>query len=478
MHLRDVVRGALVLVVGGGNGCTFANLADYDVQPCEPVSPGVDAYRRDSCHAFNGAGGDPCLVWQCDARLRRCVQSARDDDRDGDPAAVCGGTDCDDANPSRSGRRADAPTATVRVPGGIGPGASVVLSTDSGGEPTATWVTPLTSGRYCLQATRLDASASVAGSCALLEAEPNLAPAQPFAKWIAGSPAAVFVAQTPTAGPCDGGGLTFRYGKSVSTASTCDASGAALPSLALGSDGAAVVAYYATAYRNRADVSKCPAVSPAGLVIRKVSNIASTSASFGSPQMLDAGVSFRPPALATMDGYGGAFVASPVAKGVGVWILSPATYSAGATWIDNVVADVVGVTMAATRDGGAVRLAIAKELGCNHGSLHLSLVEVDLSTANRTSIGDVEVTNAASAPAFRSSVSSVPPEKGGGWLVTWLAAGQAFARRFDVKGVPLTPPTAVPGVKALEIVAGRGEAFFVRAAGVEDPFYRAALQCP
>lgn len=480
MRGRAIGMTTLALVVGGVDGCTFGDLADYAVEACEPVAPGLDAYTHDSCDSLNTSRSDTCVVWQCDTHLRRCILAARDDDRDGDPAARCGGSDCDDDNPARSGRRADAPSATVRVPGGIGAGASTVLTAESGRNPTATWVAPLASGRYCLQATPVDVLAPLTGSCALLEAEPSLAPTQPLARWVSGTPAAVFIAQTPASGTCSGGAVSFRYGKTVSGATACDTTGAALPNFVIGADGTALLAYYATPHGTRADPSGCVSATPAALVIRKVSSVPSTSATLGLPQNLDGGVSFLPPALATLEEFTGVIVASPLSKGIGIWTLKAGTYAVGAKLVDESLAEVRGVTIATGREGEKSRLALVKQEGCDHASLHLAVIEFDIEANSLAALGDVGVTDTASVPAFHPSVAWVPPTQGGGWLVTWLqAGGQAFRRRFDFTGTPLGPASPIPSVKGVDVLAGaKGEAYFVRSVAVEDAFYRAPLVCP
>ena len=48
--------------------------------------------------------GNACSVARCDEAERRCTTVPRDVDGDGDPDAHCGGTDCDDTDPRRSGR--------------------------------------------------------------------------------------------------------------------------------------------------------------------------------------------------------------------------------------------------------------------------------------------------------------------------------------------------------------------------------------
>jgi hypothetical protein len=86
---RAAWLGALLLA------CT--SLDDLAVEECDPTVANLDA---DVCNRLNHGTG--CVVYQCDARSRRCVAGPLDWDRDGDPARACGGADCDDHNAKKS----------------------------------------------------------------------------------------------------------------------------------------------------------------------------------------------------------------------------------------------------------------------------------------------------------------------------------------------------------------------------------------
>ncbi len=79
---------------------------------CRHRAVHTDCGEGEYCSAVEGcvAGGvcatevdcvspDPCVGVRCDASLRRCVYSVLDGDVDGHAPLVCGGGDCDDANP-------------------------------------------------------------------------------------------------------------------------------------------------------------------------------------------------------------------------------------------------------------------------------------------------------------------------------------------------------------------------------------------
>lgn len=51
-------------------------------------------------NATDCADDDPCSIEMCEASTATCTFSILDNDSDGDPPRVCGGTDCDDANAS------------------------------------------------------------------------------------------------------------------------------------------------------------------------------------------------------------------------------------------------------------------------------------------------------------------------------------------------------------------------------------------
>jgi hypothetical protein len=85
---RLIGAGGVVLAAG----CTFGGIADYSIEECDPRATGAD----DACNRLNEPGG--CTIWQCNGDTKRCAQGLLDYDRDGDPSADCGGSDCNDSD--------------------------------------------------------------------------------------------------------------------------------------------------------------------------------------------------------------------------------------------------------------------------------------------------------------------------------------------------------------------------------------------
>lgn len=95
--LWRLVPAALAGLLVGLGACTAGN---YEIPDCSVVG---ETLAGDSCQALNQGSTDGCMLYQCDTGTKQCVQRPRDYDRDGDPDRACGGTDCDDHNPTVSG---------------------------------------------------------------------------------------------------------------------------------------------------------------------------------------------------------------------------------------------------------------------------------------------------------------------------------------------------------------------------------------
>lgn len=78
--------------------CTAGN---YDAG-CDPT---VKTLLQDVCNRLNPTPPDPkaCSLYQCDRESASCKLAPRDYDRDGDPEPRCGGTDCNDNDPTVNG---------------------------------------------------------------------------------------------------------------------------------------------------------------------------------------------------------------------------------------------------------------------------------------------------------------------------------------------------------------------------------------
>lgn len=89
---------ALVLGLGlAGADCTAGN---YDIPACAISGTTL---LSDSCQQLN-SGIESCELYQCDPGSKQCQLKPRDYDLDGDPDTACGGTDCDDRNPTINGK--------------------------------------------------------------------------------------------------------------------------------------------------------------------------------------------------------------------------------------------------------------------------------------------------------------------------------------------------------------------------------------
>jgi hypothetical protein len=75
----------------------------YEIESCDPNARDLS---KDVCHQLNGAALG-CVIYQCDGQTSTCRELPRDFDRDGDPDLSCGGTDCNDYDPSVYGRLGD-----------------------------------------------------------------------------------------------------------------------------------------------------------------------------------------------------------------------------------------------------------------------------------------------------------------------------------------------------------------------------------
>lgn len=85
-----VATGLLVGACSAGN---------YEISDCDSATTNL---TTDVCNKFN-TDPNSCMPYQCDRTTSRCIQAARDWDRDGYPDSRCGGMDCDDRDPKITG---------------------------------------------------------------------------------------------------------------------------------------------------------------------------------------------------------------------------------------------------------------------------------------------------------------------------------------------------------------------------------------
>ncbi len=89
----------------------FADCAagNYEIADCDGAASNL---ATDVCNKFNTDPND-CMPYQCDRPSGRCIQTARDWDRDGYPDSRCGGSDCDDRDPKITGAMDGACSCTI-----------------------------------------------------------------------------------------------------------------------------------------------------------------------------------------------------------------------------------------------------------------------------------------------------------------------------------------------------------------------------
>jgi hypothetical protein len=440
--------GALLTTAFGAPGCTFGDLADYAVEGCTPVSAKTGAQKSDSCDRLNADDGLTCTPYQCDVVQKRCVRKPRDDDHDGDPSVTCGGRDCADDDPRRSGVHVNAPVTLTDIPESADVDSLVLSSEDL--DPTGTsategletnvigtYVKGLSGGSACVGIERLLGSAGEKawGECGALKGAAELVPRQPTARLIAGAVATAFVARAE----CDTGRVAFTPKSTLGPIKAACGSGAALPGLSIGSvkyPQSAAIAWYEVRSESRTDpVGGCSTAMAAPLRVRRIDNALVTNASFGEELTLSPGaISVRPPATAILEG-SGFLVASPAGGAASAWVVP---FAASATPVESPIDAFVGaraVAGAVHANGDGVQIALAAEIGCTPQSLALVVGTLDTSTSKITWGSVSEIAPKGTAAQFEPTIAWVTRDAR--WLVSWLSqGGAARARRFDADGTP------------------------------------------
>jgi hypothetical protein len=111
----------MYLALCGLSACTAWQ---YDIEACDVHARDLS---KDVCNQLNDGSSSSCLIYQCDGQTASCKQSVRDYDRDGDPDVACGGTDCNDFDPSVYGSQGSQCTCTqdsIGTPCTVGPSGS------------------------------------------------------------------------------------------------------------------------------------------------------------------------------------------------------------------------------------------------------------------------------------------------------------------------------------------------------------------
>lgn len=454
-------------------GCTFGDLADYPIGECDPSQP----QATDACERLNA---DPatCTAYRCDAATKRCVQAARDDDRDGDPPVACGGTDCDDHDPNRSGRAAERCDLVdndcdglvdegVLAPGRareIGTGAGMDVSFAPDGARRSFIAAAVTKTSDCIQIVRLDPGGGTPPEC--IPSGALNAPRQPYALNAAGIEAMAFVSTDSLNAPCPSGSVRYANKRLASWYVECDpnASGsmpafAAMPQSAGGDS--AVLAWMTERVRPHDNaVGACATTAIAPLQVKLISSLSDSTA---GETFLGYGAersgSTRPPALLPVEQAGGVLLAAPIDDRVGVWMVGPKSGSLR-TPARVPIPNAGAVSVAARAiDASMVGLAVAAEVGCRpSASIEVSLGTYDPSEERFSFAPSIGV---ASKKEIATATSVAWVASRSEWWVQWLEAGAVpRVQRLTPDGkligdpVKIAPPLSPAAVSAAESVFG------------------------
>ncbi len=445
--MRWVVCLPLLLPLASvAQACTFGGLASYPVASCNPaaneqsasgITPSSVPGVPDDCDQLN-SDDSSCNPWQCDPATSRCVPRTRDDDRDGDPPAACGGGDCDDHDARLNSLRVSLPTPLAALP--LGSETSVSFASNGGDSPVIA-ATTKQGTVTCLSLAAADAAeASISGCTALTSGETSgstptsVLPAQPYGLVTQSSPLTLAATFVSTFGcPKGAAGVVFNAGTSaeLSAVGACSGAGANLPALALTAQTQAALAYYQVGIFGVEPLSACAAAVASPLVVTAVP-VGQPSIGVGSV-LTPSAISIRPPALLAqpLAAPQVVFVASPDAAAASIWALDPSSLTPQASMTLSALAGARSVAMSGHANAnGGVRLAIVAELGCAPEAIHLALVDYTpgASPPAFAVVGDVEVSPAGAG--FQTAPSVAWSATLSRWLATWVVTGPSVSGRF------------------------------------------------
>jgi hypothetical protein len=483
---------AALLLLGS---CTLTGLSDYPVTSC---NPNATSYAEDDCRTLDGPAAG-CWRHRCNP-TGHCDVVFADDDHDGDPAATCGGGDCDDTTPLRNSRFheicdgidndcngvVDDGLLEYGYLGGTGiPNLMGITAISRGVVSTA--VTSLVGqpdGSSCIHVTALP-SDPFQVACTLLGGA-GLSIAQPFASASLQGAIGVFV--EPTA--CGGfGRLGFRNTAGMGGELPCGA--ASFPSFAAHPDGSYGVVVLSNAPLDPITEpdEDCRAVSPSALTAVWLHDPYGMNAGFDetAPSLTTTARVTRP--LGIIPAFGDAvLVGAPDADGVSIWELVAPSLMAHASVVE--VAHLVGPAFAGATDVAMWlrtdvspdttpdNMAVLVQRGCTPGEL--SLVVGQFTTFDqflpRVTIG------VPSAPSTSRRRLSTLAYVSAGPLHEWRALfaegyGEEMLRAVPVGDVPgiatqsgyaVAPLQTVPAFPPVASLAGDGTAV---AAGPNDPAF-------
>ena len=501
--MRRLLRGGFVASISLV-GCTFAGLTDYDVQGCDPALP----LAQSPCNRLNGATTS-CQRYQCDPVQRTCVIAPLDADGDGDPSIACGGTDCDDNNPLRSGRQVERCDGVDNDCDGVAdngllsrsPAATQIadfsdrlkanpdfrVASSNGQDAYATY---LAQSPGCVRGLLLGGADSDAGCTQVTDGSDGGVDGGPAIRQPELGP--VGVARESSTGiafirgpdaSCSTNRLAY-WSRSLGEAVLADCS-AALPAIAsFPLQSQAVIAFYdAPVAGHDIPIDDCAALAPAPLRLRWVdAPTGQANASTSAATMLGSALSIRPPSLLAVTGSTAVLLASPIDTSAGLWSLTPDGRVIPLASAIPELADARSITMALGSDGTTTRLAIVAEKGCrpNQG-VRMVIAQLDPLSASFVVAPGANPFTAVTVladPAPAATAPSVTWMAGTHeWWVTWVdQRNRAILRRVGADGSTPEPTVelgdaqlVIPSASSGGAVGGgtavAGSAFLLRPDG-------------
>ena len=498
--------------------CTFGSLADYEVATC---NPGHQSQSEDECDVLNHGNTTACSPYQCDKTTSHCIQRVRDDDRDGNPPASCGGTDCDDHDPLNGGSVELCDGRDNNCNGLIDDGISYVgaapaalqqsaPSLGSLPDPSVTGdslgivgsvVATSSEAAQCIDAFGLDSSSADTllgaqnAGCSFLAAQGTLSPRQPVTRRLAGGAAGSATVFVETSGCLKQGALGYRWFEPPSNSGAFDlpcptgtgmpASGVALPTLEDLGGNATTLFFYDVPISNRDSdsvIGNCAALAAAPLYAMSVEYGAKAP---GPIVKVTDGIATVPPGTLPLAPTG-ALVAAPVeaTKAASVFLVrGGGTVSELAPLPDFAGARGVGLAAGPKDADGSTPIAIVGELGCAPQTIVIAFGKLSSGASPSLTVGAASPVVVATAGhrAFRPTVAwqqDAPIAAGtrSEWLVAWTVDSPGVAaRRYAATGVPLSGAFDV-GAGVIDPIPSRdGRVFAVDAA--HATFSAVSLRC-
>ncbi len=371
---RLLVLAPLVFV-----GCSLLGLSDYPLPTCE-IEGGV---LSDPCSALCTSPGCPgCSVYQCNTSSHRCELGPPDLDRDGDTAAYCGGTDCNDHDAKMSGAQAEvcdgidnncdglidegtiAPRGSTQLAYPMYPGSPSISVDSFAGSTIASFTMSSSPGQRCIVA--VNDSTFESTHCLPFPVDTG-SPSQPYSRVLGADFPSIVASVYVRTDLCDG--FAFRSTAGGAIDPKCSDGPGTLPSI-IATDLSTTADAFATHYA-ASIAATCADVKPAPLFVRGIVSARTTTPTLTPTNLLSmTSASLRPAAFARGAGSVGIFVAAPdEVSGVGVWRIERGmTGGAVPTRVD------VGTTLFGARSidfafgpgqtSGDVPFALVAELGC------------------------------------------------------------------------------------------------------------------